>query len=200
MTAETGAPPGMSAWERRLVVGADRFIYWLTAHWLLVFSAAIALFLALPILSPLLVAWGQEGLGGAIFRGYRLVCHQRPERSFFILGEQMAFCQRDAGVYAGLLLGGVLFALSGRRGGIRNLRLYLWLFVLPVFIDGMTQLAGLRASNWMLRLGTGTWFGVGTAFFAYPVIAAAMSDTRKELESRFGVGLERLGRDAAPSP
>ena len=185
-------PRPLGTWERRIVVGADRFIYWLTRHWLLVFTIAVFSFLAIAFASPVLIATGHEGLGRFIFRAYHRVCHQRPERSFFVLGQQVAYCQRDVGTYAGLTLGGILFALGRRRVGVRRPRFYLWVFVLPVAIDGLTQLFGLRQSTWGLRLGTGTWFGIGTAFFVYPVLQKAMADTRLELEERFGAGLGRL--------
>src|SRR5258708_567289 len=31
----------------------------------------------------------------------RLICHQRPERSFFLFGAQLPVCARCAGIYAG---------------------------------------------------------------------------------------------------
>lgn len=190
--SESSAP--LSPFERRLVVAADHTIYWLTSHWLLVFSGAAFLFLALAYASPVLIATGHEGLGRLIFRAYHRVCHQLPQRSFFVMGHQVAFCQRDVGVYAGLVAGGILYWLSGRRLALKGLRLYAIVFVLPVAFDGLTQLLGLRQSVWYLRLGTGTWFGVGTALLVYPVIAKAMAQTREELEGRFGPGLERLRR------
>ncbi|MHB0878533.1 MAG: hypothetical protein ACYC5O_21050, partial [Anaerolineae bacterium] len=56
MATTDSAAPAMTPLERRLVVGADRFIYWLTAHWVLVFSAGAFVFLALAYASPLLIA------------------------------------------------------------------------------------------------------------------------------------------------
>jgi len=187
------AAAALSPWERRLVVAADRFIYWLTRHWLALLSALLTLFLGLALLTPVLQAWGYDGLGRTLFRAYHRVCHQRPERSFFIMGRQVAFCQRDVGEFAGFLLGSGLYAASRRRLRLRNARLYLMVFVTPIAVDGITQLLGLRESNWWLRLTTGIWFGAGTVLLVYPRINAAMLDTRRELEVRFGVGLARLG-------
>jgi len=34
----------------------------------------------------------------------RLICHQRPERSFFLFGAPLAVCARCAGIYAGAAL------------------------------------------------------------------------------------------------
>ena len=184
-------PSPLSPWERRLVIGADRLIYWLTKHWLFLFNAFLILFLGLAFAAPILQAWGYQGLGGFIFRAYHRVCHQMASRSFFVLGQQVAFCQRDVGEFAGFVLGGLLYALSGRRLRLRNARVYL-VFVLPLAVDGITQIVGWRESTWQLRLSTGLWFGVGTVLFTYPIIARAMADTRRELEDRFGPGLSKL--------
>ncbi|MGQ9555229.1 MAG: DUF2085 domain-containing protein [Anaerolineae bacterium] len=187
------APPRpLSPWERRLVIGADRLIYWLTQHWLLLFNTCLFLFLGLAFVAPVLQAWGYRSLGGVIFRAYHRVCHQQASRSFFVLGQQVAFCQRDVGVYAGLVAGGLLYSLSGRRLRLTSGRLYLVLFVLPLAVDGLTQLVELRESNWLLRVVSGSWFGIGTVLIAYPLIAAAMADTKRELEERFGPGLSKL--------
>lgn len=184
----------MPDWERRLVIGADRAIYWMTGHWELMFNGLFLLIVGLAVASPLLRAAGLDSLGRFIFRGYRVMCHQLPERSFFVGGYQVAFCQRDVGVQLGLFLGGVTYAVSAGRVRLRSIPLYLLAFVLPVALDGLTQLVGLRTSTWPLRLGTGLLFGVGTSLFVYPYFDKAMRDTRKELEGRFGPGLARLGQ------
>lgn len=191
--AETTQVRSVPGWERRLVVVADRAIYWLTRHWTLVFNGLFLLVVGLAFAAPLLQAAGLEGLGGALFGAYRRVCHQYPERSFYVFGRQVAFCQRDVGVYLGLFLGGLAYAASSGWVRLRSTRLYLLVFVLPVAVDGLTQLLGLRTSAWPLRLGTGLLFGVGTALFAYPFLQQGMDDTRQELEQRFGPGLRRLG-------
>ncbi|NPV08664.1 MAG: DUF2085 domain-containing protein [Anaerolineae bacterium] len=187
--AQARSVPG---WERRLVVEADRAIYWLTRHWALVFNGLFLLVVGLAFAAPLLQAAGLEGPGSALFRAYRRVCHQYPERSFYVYGRQVAFCQRDVGVYLGLFLGGLAYAASSGRARLSNTRIYLLVFVLPVAVDGLTQLLGLRTSAWPLRLGTGLLFGVGTALFAYPFLRRGMDDTRRELEQRFGPGLRQL--------
>jgi len=188
-----GAQP-LPEWERRLVIGADRAIYWMTRHWALVINGLFLTIVGLAVASPLLRAAGQDGLGQLIFRAYRVTCHQLPERSFLIDGYQVAFCQRDVGVQLGLFLGGVAYAASRGRVRLRSLALYALVFVTPVALDGGTQLLGLRSSVWPLRLGTGLLFGIGTTLVAYPYFDRAMRDTRRELEDRFGPGLVRLGR------
>jgi hypothetical protein len=46
-----------------------------------------------------------------------LVCHQRPERSFFSCGRKWPVCGRCAGIYMGFALGGLL-VLAGSRSRV----------------------------------------------------------------------------------
>jgi hypothetical protein len=45
-----------------------------------------------------------------------VVCHQRPDRSFFTCGRQWPVCGRCAGLYMGFALGGIAGLLSLGRG------------------------------------------------------------------------------------
>lgn len=59
--------------------------------------------------------WG--GNGSSMHWTHRMlstVCHQMPDRSFFLNGEQMAVNTRCLGVFAGLLAGWVLIPFAGR--------------------------------------------------------------------------------------
>jgi uncharacterized membrane protein len=47
----------------------------------------------------------------AIYAAGRLVCHQRPERSFISCGYQWPVCGRCAGLYMGAAAGALIFAL-----------------------------------------------------------------------------------------
>ncbi len=91
-------------------------------------------------------------------------------------GYKVAICERDVAIYGSMFLMGLLFALM--RGRLPRLKArYLLLFVLPMAIDGGTQLIGLRSSSWLLRVVTGTLFGVGLIWFAYPYIETSMRQT-----------------------
>ncbi len=91
-------------------------------------------------------------------------------------GYKVAICQRDVAIYGSMFLMGLLFALM--RGHLPKLKArYLLLFALPMALDGLTQLAGLRESSWALRVITGGLFGVGLVWFAYPYIEESMKET-----------------------
>lgn len=90
-------------------------------------------------------------------------------------GWKVAFCQRDVATWGAILLGGLLFGLTGRRWKPLPLWAY-GLSLLPLAVDGLTQLFGLRESNWLLRTLTGALFGLATVWLAYPYVQRGMSD------------------------
>jgi len=99
------------------------------------------------------------------------------------LGYKIAFCQRDLATWGAILLAGLLFGISGRRWR----RLPLWgyaLFLIPMAVDGASQLLGLRESNWALRTISGALFGLASVWLAYPYVEMAMSDMRSEQTQR----------------
>ncbi len=76
-----------------------------------------------------------------------------------------------------------------------------WLFillVLPMAIDGFTQLFGLRESTPGLRFITGALMGAATVWFAYPYVEEAMSDVVRQSKppSRSG-STSRAGSESA---
>lgn len=98
------------------------------------------------------------------------------------IGYKVAICQRDAAIYGGILLGGLLFAAlrtRRRRLGAKLPKLPLWLFgllLIPIAVDGLGQLFGLRESSWPLRLLTGALAGSGLAWLIYPYVDDSMAD------------------------
>lgn len=88
----------------------------------------------------------------------------------------MAFCARDFALYGSFVAGTFLRAIIKKNLAFK----YYLLFLLPMFIDGTTQLAGLRESTNMLRLISGTIAGVGSAFFFLPYIEKAVNKAKEE--------------------
>lgn len=91
------------------------------------------------------------------------------------VGFKVALCQRDVAIYASVLFSGLLFATMRKR--VRPLRFrYFLIAMIPMAIDGGTQLFGWRESNWWLRTLTGALFGAAAVWWAYPYIDEAMED------------------------
>jgi uncharacterized membrane protein len=168
---------------RGAVIFLDRMIYQLALHWLALVNFAVGLYVGLPILAPVLLAEGYETPANIIYAMYKLVCHQLPSRSEFINGQQVAMCERDIAIYGGLLVTGLAFATFRKRLKPLSLWAYL-LFVVPIALDGGTQLIGLRQSNLVWRSITGFLFGFGSVWLAYPYAEEAFNDVRRELQDK----------------
>lgn len=97
-------------------------------------------------------------------------------------GYKVAICQRDIAIYGGILLSGMLFGLLRSRlprSRHKLPKMPIWLFgllLVPMFLDGATQLVGWRESFWTLRLVTGGLFGSAVVWLAYPYVQEAMED------------------------
>jgi uncharacterized membrane protein len=108
------------------------------------------------------------------------------------LGYKVALCERDVAIYGGILLFGILFALSNRK--IKPIHWTIWIIfgILPIAIDGFSQLISqppmsfipFRESTPFLRTLTGFLFGFLTAWFGYPYVEQSMQENRKFLEGK----------------
>jgi uncharacterized membrane protein len=217
--SESNTRAGHTLSTDRVAAVVDRFVAWLARHWLAAFNIAVAIFLFLPFLAPVLMRANAQGLARAIYLVYSPTCHQLPERSFFLFGPEVvysvaelekagaipadstlvqrltlrfagtaqigykvAICERDVAIYGGILLGGLIFGLVRRRlrkagGRLWKLPLAIYAVALvPIAIDGLTQLLGWRESTWLLRVLTGGLFGLATVWLVYPNVQEAMED------------------------
>jgi uncharacterized membrane protein len=77
--------------EKRIVVLADRAVFWLTRHWLATFNALALVYVGLPFLAPTLMLLGAGWPAGVLYTIYKPLCHQLPQRSWFLFGPQMAY-------------------------------------------------------------------------------------------------------------
>ena len=166
---------------------ATRFESWierwggaLLRRWPLLLSGALAIYAGLPWLGPLLRREGYERAGQMIFALYRSLCHQLPERSFFVGQYQVCYCQRCTALYTGLLIMSLIYSVGRWQRAISG-RLLL-LLTLPMVIDGTSHALndllpslGLRSAesavgslNFWLRIVTGALFAVGIVLWAYP--------------------------------
>lgn len=178
---------GVTGWSRDLVIFLDQLIYKLARHWVWAVNAAVALYAGLPFLAPYLMAVGWRTPAQVIYSVYSLLCHQIPERSFFIWGHQMAFCQRCTAIYGSVLVGGLLFPLVRRWLQPLPWRLYLVLNV-PLVIDGLIQLLGLWESTPFRRVLTGSLFGLSSVWLCHPYLEQGFADIRSEIEEKLHLG------------
>jgi uncharacterized membrane protein/glutaredoxin len=113
------------------------------------------------------------------------------------VGYKLALCERDMAIYGAILLFGLVYAITGRR--LKPLHWMLWILLgmLPIGLDGFSQLFSqiewpwlqallpYRESTPMLRVLTGALFGFTTAWFAYPYMEESMAETRQFFIKKF---------------
>ena len=207
-----GIAPWRVALDRRVASTYEAVAHGVARHWLALVNAGVGLFLGLPLLAPLLMAAGLTTPAGWIYAAYHLVCHQWAFRSFFLFGQhavypfdtlralvgeqqayslvgssqlgyKVAFCERDVAIYAAILLAGLAFTRV--RGRLQPPPLLLFaILLLPISVDGFTQLFGLRESTWELRVATGALFGVAAVWLIYP----QLEETARRARRAYGIG------------
>lgn len=166
--------------QPRAISALDRGVAWAFRHWLALFNMLMGFYVGLPFASPLLKAAGHPLLGAIIFRIYTPLCHQRPERSFFVCGHQVAFCHRCTSFYGGIFLFGMLFSVLRRYLQPARVKIGL-LLALPMALDGGSHLIdevlrlGWRAGgdeigslNFWLRMITGVLAALAILVAVYP--------------------------------
>jgi uncharacterized membrane protein len=90
---------------------------------------------------------------------FRLMCHGRVERCVELFGTPMPICARCTGIYVGLLAG--LFAFPFMQWlRERVMRTVAFIAIVPLGVDGVTQLLGFRESVNPLRIATGVIAGL----------------------------------------
>lgn len=156
-----------SVGERRQVIAQGR-LAWL-------FLAVSLLVIVTFLLSPPWTVLGKTRLVGYA------ICHQIPERSFHIDGQQLPLCARCTGIYMGALAGFTLMRLWGRKRAASLPPMPVTLvfvgFIILLAIDGLnsylTFFPGMphlyEPRNW-LRLTTGALEGLALSAFVYPVL------------------------------
>jgi uncharacterized membrane protein len=115
------------------------------------------------------------------------------------VGYKVALCERDIGIYGGILLAGLFFSFV--RGSLKPLPLKFWLLlgILPIALDGGSQLVsqinilplGARESTPFLRSLTGILFGVMNVWMAYPHVEEAMMETRDSVAAKLTIAAEK---------
>lgn len=202
-----GTPRGADAagrWAVRIAAFLPRLVQAVAAHWLLLANILLGIQALLPAAAPALMASGRSNLGQILYAVYSPLCHQLPERSFFLFGSQVTYtlqelerwlgsevplryigdptigykltvCQRDIATYAAMWLAGLAFVPLRRRLRPLPLKVFL-LLCLPAAIDGFGQLLGLWDSTPWRRVISGALLGAACIWLAFPYIEAGMKD------------------------
>ena len=112
------------------------------------------LWLAAILLAPLAIAssHGVVSLGAVCtYATGSRVCHQLPDRCFWIHGRPMPVCARCTGIYAGAAVAGPLGLLLASGWSTRRARLAVALAALPTLISWGIEYAGLAPPSSVVR-------------------------------------------------
>jgi uncharacterized membrane protein len=110
------------------------------------------------------------------------------------MGFKTALCARDEAIYFGLFIGALIYMIPRVRRRLRPMPILLYAFVgvLPIAIDGGSQLMGYPPFNlWppretlpFFRVATGLVFGLMSAWLAFPYLAESFAETRQQVEAK----------------
>lgn len=149
---------------------------WMLNYWATVITAVLGLIVAIALSIPFLSYFGLDAIAKPLFFALHFVCAQVPSHSFYIFGHQLGLCARNLSIYVSMFLGSLVFVLSKKR--MPGLPWWLWiLLLLPMVWDGTTQMFGWRESTWVLRVITGTLFGLGNIWFVLPMLQKTLDET-----------------------
>lgn len=163
--------PRRLAFSRAVTQAVEPALDFFLRHWLGIINSALAIFIGISFIVPIGYAWGFTGPSNAVFDVYRYFCGQVPSHSFYVAGYQMCLCARCLAIYSALLAGGLILAMFRHRRIFQPISWKFWVLgMLPMALDGGTQLFGWHESNVYLRLLTGAIFGIMTAWFIFPQI------------------------------
>lgn len=124
----------------------------------------------------------------AMYVAGRVVCHQRPERSFHLWGSQVPVCARCSGLYALAPIGFVLARRSSRLGASRHwpnrdgvsihqLRMALLATAMPTLVTVGGEWIGLMHPTNLVRAVAGLPLGLSVAWVAGLALIGAIDET-----------------------
>jgi uncharacterized membrane protein len=138
------------------------------AMWLIIAAGSLAV-MSLIIGAPLALKAGHPFWGLTIYRAFSYVCHQIPERSFFVEGHPFAVCARCTGLYAGFTVATIAYPLvRSLRQTNAPPRKWLFMAAAPLAIDFTVGFFGIWNNTHFSRLATGALLGSVAVFYVMP--------------------------------
>jgi len=136
--------------------------------WALVTAIALVIMAAI-VGAPVAEARGHHVFGLSIYAAFSHLCHQIPERSFFVADHQFAVCARCTGLYAGFTVAVLFYPLmrSLRRTDTPQRK---WLFIaaVPIAIDFSLGFFGIWENTHLSRFLTGALLGSVSVLYVMP--------------------------------
>lgn len=165
----------------------------------ILFMVCLTLFNLLIFATPFLAIYAPP-LGSLIFYGFSFTCHQLSARSYcfypadgsigdcpylYARGEilpsekgpayEFPVCARDIAIYLGAWISGIaVYFTKWKDAKYTPNPIYFILALIPIGLDGGTQLMGWRESTNDLRMLTGMIAGLAFSFYFVPMLNAIL--------------------------
>lgn len=108
------------------------------------------------------------------------ICHQVPERCFYLWTHPLAVCSRCLGIYAGFLIGTLLYPLLHGFSHTRLPQIEIMLLMsIPIGIDAFANLIHIWNSPGWIRFGVGLFWGTLLPYFFIPGMVDALRLPRR---------------------
>ncbi len=136
--------------------------------WLVLLIVSLLLLTAI-FGAPVAMAAGHPAVGLTTYQSLHSLCHQIPERSFFIAGYKLAVCARCTGIYSGFAIALLSYPLVGslRRTNAPE-RKWLFLAAVPLAIDFALGFLNVWENTHWSRFATGALLGGVAVAFVMP--------------------------------
>lgn len=135
----------------------------------LVISAGVGLLISLIFAAPIAEASGHSYVAYTLYQSFGHLCHQIPERSFFIAGHKLAVCARCTGLYLGFAAALSFYPLiSSLRRTQTPQRKWLFIAAAPMAIDVALGFFRIWANTHLSRFSTGALLGAVVVFYLMP--------------------------------
>lgn len=153
----------MSGYVPQVAPARRPLVFWAVS------AGTVVVLVALVVVAPLAAAGGRGELAQVVYRAFAILCHQLPERSYFIDGHKLAVCSRCTGLYAGFAFALLLYPLvRSLRTVTTPPRSWLLFAALPLAIDFSLTFFGIWENTHTSRLLTGALLGSVAVFYVVP--------------------------------
>jgi uncharacterized membrane protein len=121
--------------------------------------------------APIAKHAGSDNLASDLYTVFGYICHQISNRSFHVYGAQFAVCSRCFGVYAGILIGILVYPMWRVVDTVEPLpRFWLFLSLIPISIDWSLTIFGIWENTQFSRLATGLVLGFVCVTYIVPAL------------------------------
>lgn len=130
--------------------------------------------------APLAQAHGNPHFASSIYQTFSFVCHQIPERSFYVAGNKFAVCSRCTGLYAGFAVAALAYPLARPLNRTDTpSRIWLILAALPLGIDFGLGYFNIWSNTHASRFITGALLSSVAVFYIMPGLTELTATIRR---------------------